>query len=768
MTKFIAVVMTVEDQEPPGPAFTEMWLTDAGTRVAEFWRDMSGGRETVEWAVHPGVQLRMSQEAKNKLSAAQLLAAIRDQAAVDGNPIAADQHLIAILNDQDSHSGVTETDPLVANQDLTVALVCHEMGHFYQHQNAQPGAHANAFTPAHQFLPVQYEDPTCMMGAEGGKYSFHDPALTLPGHSPLDDAGPALCPPMTTLAGWLDQQNPQAVVDVTNRLPVDLQLAKWGGAPPPVYGGPAVVIIGDGLAPEGDRIFLSLRSPSSRWDAGFPSAPGTIVAQEQLSSGASLLLNTCPSLTGAWMRLGRATVRVDVLDGSPETTVLRVAHDPWRNWTPLPGPELHRAARVAAVARTGMIDAFVVGRDGLVHTLQYRTGMWTEWQTLQGAGFSPTAGIAAATTAPGSVDLFVMGLDGQIRHRHFDDGTWNPGWPIIDVGNLGPDSWLAATATDPDTIQLFGSDLDGRVIHATIKAGARTTSWEPVGDLPSPAAAIAAETLGDQAFQVHALTTGPDGRLWTINCRNGRFDPAWMPHGSVPVPSTVGIAAVSRRPGNAEVVAAGDPMAVRTVRTGSWLEPTGFVDGLEMSDTSTLAAVSRDPSSFEVLAVGADRQLHVIACSADPNFQPADRKAQRSYKAALITSGERFVSALPNGQMVADRYVLGPWETFTVTELQDVSDHGIVKTLVAIQSHTGRYVSAQQTGMLAGWLLADRSEPKSWELFKMFSVPAYPTTKVLQALDGHLWCAENGGGSVVSCNRINIGAWEQFSIVEQE
>ena len=48
----------------------------------------------------------------------------------------------------------------------------------------------------------------------------------------------------------------------------------------------------------------------------------------------------------------------------------------------------------------------------------------------------------------------------------------------------------------------------------------------------------------------------------------------------------------------------------------------------------------------------------------------------------------------------------------------------------------------------------------------MFSPSDDVDKRVFQALGGHLWCAERGGGSWVTCSRINVGAWEKFTVVK--
>jgi hypothetical protein len=273
---------------------------------------------------------------------------------------------------------------------------------------------------------------------------------------------------------------------------------------------------------------------------------------------------------------------------------------------------------------------------------------------------------------------------------------------------------------------------------------------------------VAVNPVIDGVLQVHAVSEGsPDARLWTIERTNGTWDGAWTAHLPEMFPATAGIAATRPAPGSAFVAAAATPMLLRSYSTGSWQKQWTFVDGLGMSDTSSIAAVSRDPGSVDILALGSDAQLYVITRSLNPGAALANRQVIASYPAAFISDGGRFVSAQPDGTILADRGQLGPWETFTILELED-SDNGVNQTLIAVQAHTGRYVSAHAGG--GSWLLANRHEIRDWELFTMSAPPGNPDRRVFKALGGHLWCAERGGGSWVTCSRIDIGPWEQFEL----
>lgn len=350
----------------------------------------------------------------------------------------------------------------------------HEMGHAFQHLAGHPGGHASSPTP---FSSIEYNDPTCVMGYEpgpggSGRYAFKDSQFDLLGAGGKIDAvhsdvGPGMCPPKTVRCGWLDEGNPSAVRNLTGSLSQPAALTRWTGAPPPGYTGTPAVLTVDGHAPDGDRVYLSLRSPNlgadSDWDHGFPPmgpdhVQGRVVAQERTSSGSTLILGNCPAKSQASMRLGRATLRVEVQDTEAEGVRVLVFEDPWRNWSPLNSPALTRVSRVAAVARLGMIDLVVVGADQALHWNRYRNGMWDmDWTLL-----AVSAAVAMATRSPDTMDLFVIAQDGKVHRRRFDRSGWSPNWERIEADGLTANSGLAACATGEDRVELFCSH-DGTV-----------------------------------------------------------------------------------------------------------------------------------------------------------------------------------------------------------------------------------------------------------------------------------------------------------------
>jgi hypothetical protein len=288
----------------PGPSFSSDWLAAAGRTIAQYWLDMSGGREAVQWFLHPLVQLPLGQAEKDALTQLELIQAVKEAAAADGLPFADDEHVILLMNDPSSSFGVTPTvEPIVAAKDLDPSMLMHEMGHAFQRLAGNPGGHASTPTP---FSMVEYNDPTCVMGFEpnekgGGRWAFKDPMfdltrLGMPTDSTHSDVGPGMCPPMTARCGWLEEGNPAAVQNVTASLPAVRVLTPWIGAPPPGYAGtfPSVLTV-DGHAPGGDRVYLSV-FVSCRDDNGLWPQPAVLADVHQLQEAEKFVVHELQEL----------------------------------------------------------------------------------------------------------------------------------------------------------------------------------------------------------------------------------------------------------------------------------------------------------------------------------------------------------------------------------------------------------------------------------------------------------------------------------------
>ena len=110
--------------------------------------------------------------------------------------------------------------------------------------------------------------------------------------------------------------------------------------------------------------------------------------------------------------------------------------------------------------------------------------------------------------------------------------------------------------------------------------------------------------------------------------------------------------------------------------------------------------------------------------------------------------------------MNANRGVAGPWEAFTLVDINggDLADGD----KVALQAMNGQYVCAEQGG--GGVVNANRAALGPWETFTFKRLAGGKVA--LQAMNGQYVCAEGGGGRELVANRAALGPWETFTMVE--
>ncbi len=77
----------------------------------------------------------------------------------------------------------------------------------------------------------------------------------------------------------------------------------------------------------------------------------------------------------------------------------------------------------------------------------------------------------------------------------------------------------------------------------------------------------------------------------------------------------------------------------------------------------------------------------------------------------IKTAHDKFLCALPDGSVIADRVVASDWEQWTPARTGIGPDEGTM--LVSLKSAHGKYLSAQADGTL----VADRATAGPWEWF---------------------------------------------------
>jgi hypothetical protein len=117
----------------------------------------------------------------------------------------------------------------------------------------------------------------------------------------------------------------------------------------------------------------------------------------------------------------------------------------------------------------------------------------------------------------------------------------------------------------------------------------------------------------------------------------------------------------------------------------------------------------------------------------------------------------------------ANRVAAGPWETFTLVDL----DGGSLDSGDAIQLKTSdgqHYLLAELGGGARADATSTNAGPwETWTLVGLESDSIGPGARVaLRASTGHYLVAEGGGGGEVNANRAAIGPWETFVIELEE
>lgn len=165
-------VLLVTSKSPRVTFLTRAWVERLTRHAMVYADEQSGGRAKLDWQVFDWVRLPLTD--KELLAAGWNLAEIAvpevsKQLDVD---LSSYSHFALVIDQWDSHLGAWASDGRpylhLSAQDLTPALYAHELGHYFKAQ------HAYSMGPTG--VPVEYGDGFCVMGGEGSKASFLDPA----------------------------------------------------------------------------------------------------------------------------------------------------------------------------------------------------------------------------------------------------------------------------------------------------------------------------------------------------------------------------------------------------------------------------------------------------------------------------------------------------------------------------------------------------------------------------------------------------------------
>jgi hypothetical protein len=345
----LAVLLLSVWDEPRITTLTREWMHRAVDHVADYFRDQSGGRESLQFRVFDWFELPMSSAGWNSLgfdAGANVKPLVEAGLNVD---LSSFEHFVLVIDKSDARLAALAPDGRhihLGAQDFDPALLAHELGHIYG------AGHANLDLPTGL---VEYGDNFCVMGREGAKFSFsHGPLAFVDVVSGVlqtqfSDSGPGMVGPTLLACGWLDLEVPGVGVDIGHRLgalqTTEVELAPLRGAPVPNHQGPPLFVWHDHLT-AGQRLLIEYRVPSG-WDEAIPhpdvEGSGWIVVHLASGSGpgaSSLQLGAIPGTPGTTRDFWKGMVRVTVtaVDIDRGTTILRIARIPTPPPPPPPNP----------------------------------------------------------------------------------------------------------------------------------------------------------------------------------------------------------------------------------------------------------------------------------------------------------------------------------------------------------------------------------------------------------------------------------------------
>lgn len=137
---------------------------------------------------------------------------------------------------------------------------------------------------------------------------------------------------------------------------------------------------------------------------------------------------------------------------------------------------------VTAVSRrTGQVDVFTVGTDGVIYTAAWNAGQgWKGWWPIPGITARPGTYVAAVSRSVDQLDIFVPDDAGKVMSAAWNPTQtgWNGWWQI--QGGVTDSGFVTAVSRSTDKLDIFTVDKTKAVVTAAWDPAHGWGGWWPV------------------------------------------------------------------------------------------------------------------------------------------------------------------------------------------------------------------------------------------------------------------------------------------------
>jgi hypothetical protein len=200
------------------------------------------------------------------------------------------------------------------------------------------------------------------------------------------------------------------------------------------------------------------------WDGTWHAPYRAPLAASDFVNGGGIAVNSrTPGMVDTWV-IGKdgALWNAGYWDGA--------WHNAYR--APLQNVEFVSGGGIAANSRTGTtVDTWVIGKDGALWNAGYWDGTWHapyKVPTCPAGTFNPGSQLAVNSRTPGMVDIWVVGKDGALWSAGYWDGSWHAPYraPKTTAGVFVPGGGIAATSRTSTILDTWSIANDEKPANA--------------------------------------------------------------------------------------------------------------------------------------------------------------------------------------------------------------------------------------------------------------------------------------------------------------